>query len=30
MAAPLAVGVVFLVLWQTIVEIEQVPPYILP
>ena len=29
-AAPLAVGIAFLALWQAIVEIEKIPPYILP
>jgi len=29
-AAPLAVGIAFLALWQAIVEIEEIPPYILP
>jgi NitT/TauT family transport system permease protein len=29
-AAPLAVGITFLALWQAIVEIDEIPPYILP
>ncbi len=29
-AAPLAVGITALALWQAIVQIEQIPPYILP
>jgi NitT/TauT family transport system permease protein len=29
-AAPLAVGIVLLVLWQAVVRVENVPPYILP
>ncbi|HEV2301382.1 MAG TPA: ABC transporter permease [Stellaceae bacterium] len=29
-AAPLAVGLLFLLFWQAVVEIEQIPPYILP
>jgi NitT/TauT family transport system permease protein len=29
-AAPLAVGIACLALWQAIVEIEEIPPYILP
>jgi NitT/TauT family transport system permease protein len=29
-AAPLAIGLVFLLLWQAVVTIERIPPYILP
>ncbi len=30
LAAPLAVGVLMLVLWEALVRLEQIPPYILP